>query len=257
MPDDSYNSVYVSIVGKEKDNDNTLKKCKNTIENSYLNLGKKVIELSNGIERDTSIYLVAHGDDPLFVKDAKFGDKTPSQVVEITSKMLKDSGFKEDNKFAGRVVLEGCHSAEFGVDDNTRNTAWSILQQDEINVYSDLLTIEKFKVGEPSFLARFQEALLQSPAKRLCENHVVLGGYLGLGFDGDYTKVGYGKAATHNPVTRRYQNGLHREGVRAIDGSLLYDEENSYQQVRIGQQVSYDSTHSAKAKRVLSEEKFR
>jgi hypothetical protein len=69
-----------------------------------------------------------------------------------------------------------------------------------------------------------------------------IGGYMGQAFSvGDYTH-GYGTANTEHPLTIRYQKSVGNKGEKQADGSIGYDETESFLESRWKKQLQFGSS---------------
>jgi len=204
---------FIAIVGEEVPADST------TLQDGAVtlmtNLNEDDYYTENDIEKglfeapkaDETIYLIAHGDNPAvaLTKEAALGEKNGTEVKNIVKKILQK--FTKDSngvQFSGRIILEGCHTAEPVVDEDNKSKKGSMLYD-------------------------FQEAMLND---KFFKDHMApeatIGGYLGLAFSaGDYS-TGYGTANTEHPLTIRYQK------QRGVQG----------QPMQGGKSTSYDNTES-------------
>lgn len=166
------------------------------------------------IEKNEIIYLIAHGDDTEFAKKPGFGDKDGKGIKEIVKKILTNFSKKHDGeKFAGEIILEGCHSAEPVLSEN-----------------------RKFAQGG-SMLYELQQSMEADKFfKRNMEAEVTISGYLGQAFEGEYSISHHGVACTSNPLTLIYQKGA---GEKNSDGSMRYNESESFLSSRWGRNLQF------------------
>lgn len=237
-------NAYVEIIGPERENDKALEETKKKIGEDLCGL----IANPKDIQSDSDIYLVAHGDDgsALGCKSARLGDKAPAQVAARVKEILRVAGFDQKNKFAGRIIFEGCHTAEpilgeqdqqqlkvgFEEMDKVPNTRLRVARVAQLLKSK---ANERPFIQSESFLFKVKEILSRS---RIFSPETRIGGYLGAAFDGDYNKSGYGVAATTNPPTVKFQRGRGVEG-RDDTGGIFYDENSSYVEARIGEQLVF------------------
>lgn len=237
-------NAYVEIIGPEREGDDALAKTKRKIHEDLGGL----IENSAGIKFDSDIYFVAHGDDgsALGCKSARFGNKSPEQVVCRVKDILRSADFDSKNKFAGRIILEGCHTAELilGEQDQQQLEIESGRDCETPNSHTHVVSVaqllkskanERQSIQSESFLFKVKELLSRS---RTFAPEARIGGYLGAAFEGDYTESGYGVAITTNPSTVRFQRGRSVEGVDDSYG-IRYSENSSYIEARIGEQLIF------------------
>jgi hypothetical protein len=206
-------NIFVRIIGPEYPQETTtLRDCRGNILNSYGNLVASEDEI-HLLVSDSTIYLIGHGDNPEKVKNPKFGDNSPEQVANIIIEILKSFCDPNNGKrFNGLIILEGCHGAEVG-----RYSATSFKQQ-----------LKEILQNNKTF-----RALVEAEAR--------IGGYLGLAFDAqDYKETTYGIASTENKYTKLFQNRSGSYGALQEDGSVIYQNENSFVESRVFQK-SYPS----------------
>lgn len=226
-------AVFIAITGPEVPAESTtLEEGAQTLMERY---GTDTYYTSEDIENDSfeapvnddDIYLIAHGDNPAIslTQEAALGEKNGAQVKNTVKAILKK--FTTANKgeqFTGRIILEGCHSAEPVIDESRK------------------------KAKKGSLLYDLQTAMLNDNffAKSLAPE-ARIGGYLGQAFSsGEYTK-GYGTANTEHPLTIGFQNRRGIRGTKSSDGSLSYDEEESFLESRWKQALEFGAPDKAAA----------
>lgn len=231
---DKNKSAYIEVIGKESiDYPDALKSGAKKIAVSG---NFNIIEEPKDIKFDTTIYLVAHGDDPTICSTAKLGDKSPKEVMGLLSKIFKDSNL-EIAEFRGKIVLEGCHTAEPILDKESRKKHREIMDLKGEGKKSFNVLRQKCKIEGSSFLAQFLD-LLQEKYKNKIFPEVKIGGYLGAALEGDYSITGYGKASSNNPLTLNFQEGRNANTDKnQIDQN--YDEKNSYLEVSINKNLCF------------------
>ena len=227
--------AYVEIIGEEHVDDNALATSKENISTYY-----RMAAARRDIEANSTIYLIAHGDDVSHpnCRAPAFGDKSPNQVAVIIREILRDGGFGADNPFMGKIIIEGCHSAEpFPSRASKERMAQYAAEGFDINVALKKEAFEKNEVDGPSFLFLLKERL-RGNFRRLFAPEVKIGGYLGAAYDGDYSQTGYGTSSTSNPATVRYQSLKNTPGRDTVVGQS-YDESSSYLEVGIGRNMEF------------------
>lgn len=179
--------------------------------------------------QDETIYLIAHGDNPgvSLTKEAALGGKGGATVKNIVKKILqKFTKESPGEQFKGKIILEGCHTAEPVVDDEGSAVKGSMLYD-------------------------FQEAMFNDNYfKKNLAPEVMIGGYLGQAFSsGDYS-TGYGTANTEHPLTKKFQKSRSVYGEKGNDSSISYTNEESFLESRWRQNLDFGMpTSSIKSKR--------
>ena len=154
------------------------------------------------IRSDENIYLIAHGDDPAHpeTRVAAMGGKGGNAVRNVVKKIL--SKMTNGNQYTGKIILEGCHTAEPVLNAESRAKRTSLLYD-----FQQAMNEDKF------FRAKMH------PTARI-------GGYLGASYtSGDYS-LGYGTASTEHPKTLGFQRGRGIPGVKEGAGGKGYKYEN-------------------------------
>jgi hypothetical protein len=204
-----------------------------------------IIEDPKNIKFDTTIYLVAHGDDPTICSVAKLGDKKPKEVVGLLTDIFKEADL-EIAEFKGKIILEGCHTAEPIIDKKSREKHSAIMNQKGEGKKSFNALRQTCKIEGSSFLAQFLD-LLQEKYKNKIPPEIRVGGYLGAALEADYSISGYGKASSNNPLTLNFQEGNNANTDKnRIDQT--YDENNSYLESSINQKLCFGDKDVTSAK---------
>jgi hypothetical protein len=228
-------SAYIKIIGAEHENDNTLNKCRENIAKYF-----RICD-ENQIETYSNIYLIAHGDDVSLpnCRLVTFGNNSPKQVCEIIRNLLKSSRFTESNRFSGKIILEGCHSAE-PIPSSFIKQELNKQYSEEANIYKIVKNLANHPQNnfssESSFLYLLQKQLKNCS---LLNPEVEIGGYLGAAYDKDYSKTGFGIASTTNPATVKLQQNRNIFGEESETGGIVYNEHESHIQIRIGQHLNH------------------
>lgn len=228
-------SAYIQIIGDEyPKGTTTLVDGVKTIKKTG---GFEIIENPKDIKFDTTIYLVAHGDDPTVCAEVGFGGKTPNQVLETFDKIFNQTALGKKDMFKGKIILEGCHSAEPVLDKKSREK-----HKEMVNLKSGGGHIFKSLLGsceaeKNSFLAEFLK-IFKEKYKAKVAPEVVVGGYLGAAQEGDYGISGYGKAYSNNPLTIKFKTIKGSDEDKKTTGRV-YDEKNSFLESRINQTLSF------------------
>ncbi|KEA50514.1 hypothetical protein DT73_22540 [Mangrovibacter sp. MFB070] len=179
-------------------------------------------DISNGDFKtplsDETIYLIAHGDNPgiSLTKEAALGGKSGGQVKNIVKSILqKFSNKYKGEQFVGRIILEGCHTAEPVIDEDK-------------------------KAGKGSMLYDFQQAMKDDKFfKKNMAPQATIGGYMGQAFSSGNYDSGYGIANTEHPLTIRYQKQRGVPGTKNKDGSISYNNEESFIESRWGKKLEF------------------
>jgi hypothetical protein len=236
-------SIYAIIIGEEREDDRALI---DTLEKLRANFPDRVVGNPLDIARDSDIYLIAHGDDTMYPNCGfvRLGNKSPKDVVEIAVKILRESGASPLDPFMGRIILEGCHTAEPIIDRDVRVVMKDELEQamqsgDEPGVQNigknvarvlNVRANERHRLEASSFLVEIADRLKDY---KILAPQARIGGYLGVAFAGEYKKTGYGSAESVNPATIRFQRERGIEEKRHSTG-FYYPEEVSYLEIAIG-----------------------
>ena len=227
-------SIYAEIIGQENSsNPTTLDTTFKRITDFY-SQNSEVIKERKNIKFDTIIYLIGHGDDPMICSEVGFADKTPKEVFDIIKQILKEADFNastEKGAFKGKIILEGCHGAEPIPDDNTKNKAKNIDKNLLPNAFNVL--IDSAKAQKNSFLVEILDLFKNNISKNIIAPEAEIGAYLGSAFDtDDYSKTGYGKASSSNPLTIKYQKHCGYKGEKSLSENI-YDEYHSHIESRV------------------------
>lgn len=230
-------TAYVKIIGEESDSkSDTLQKTVKKISEAF-----ELISDPKNIKYDTSIYLVAHGNDTSITSEVKFGDKTPKEVCEIVRDIFKEA--KSLDEFKGKIILEGCHTAE--------PVPTPKPQLKECGRFTKKILSETCKIEKSSFLANFLEEFKEFAKSNTTSanilSEVTVGGYLGAAYDGDYSKTGYGIASTTNPLTIRYQQDRKADFTES-DWGISYHEYNSFLEIRVGKEIPFGKASKGKGR---------
>ncbi len=238
-------SVYLEIIGDEtEENPDTLKRgCEKIKETGGFEF---IIDDPKDIRFDTSIYLVAHGDDPTIVSEVRLGDKSPKQVADIVHRIFQATTL-DNGGFKGKIILEGCHTSEPIIDsDSKKKHAEMVKLKDEgKHIFNSL--IRSCKMAGKSFLAEFIECVKKEPK---FSPEVIIGGYLGSGEEGDYHETGYGKAYSNNPLTVNFQERRGISGEKDNTGRK-YSVSESFIETRVGQKLSFGAEKAKAGHRVV------
>lgn len=216
--DDIIQRAFIAVIGPEIPEGSTtlqegaekLKELHNEI--TYYDLKQIENKHFRSPSFDEDIYLIAHGDNPALTrtKEAALGGQNGASLAKIVKiilqKFVKDSN---GEKFKGRIILEGCHTAEPILDEEKKKSIGGAMLYD---------------LQENMSQNKFFDKNLAPEAK--------LGGYLGQAFSSGNYSNGYGTANTEHPLTIKFQKGRKYNGEIGSDGSISYSNDESYLESR-------------------------
>lgn len=216
--------AFIAVIGEEVPAGST------TLHDGAVTLMERFEESSYYTEKDISngdfetppadetIYLIAHGDNPgiSLTKEAALGGKSGGQVKNIVKSILrKFSNEYKGEQFVGRIILEGCHTAEPVIDKDKKSRKGSMLYD-------------------------FQQAMKDDKFfKKNMAPEAIIGGYMGQAFSSGNYDSGYGTANTEHPLTIRYQKQRGVSGTKSKDGSISYNNEESFIESRWGKKLEF------------------
>lgn len=223
-------SAFLIVVGSEREEGDK------TLQNTVDTLGKyfSIIRDPKDIRFDTNIYIIGHGNDPMFTKKMELGNETARKIFEKFYEDFSRADFRS-KPFCGRIILEGCHTAEFSP--NNREDFFCDGKLIDFRSHAFKSLKEKSEIDGGSLLTEFVKLFEEKFKKlpKIVSPETEIGGYLGAAFDGDYSITGFGKASTTNPITIKFQE---RRGVKGeiTEGGILYDETKSFVNGRFGRE---------------------